>query len=540
MAEISARNKQLILLPRQPYCYEPIDRAKRQIRLLELSPGTKDEPIHGELKIANLGDNPDFDAVSYVWGDPTPCFTVIVNHKLLKVPASSHKLLVGMRDRHQSMTLWIDSICINQEDVLERGHQVRFMHAIYTTARMVRVWLDTHVDFSSHVFQMARRLEVNQNLINWDMLPWTLSISDPHEVLQVDSFSPEFWQPIYDVLNNPYFGRIWTQQELFLARDIQFHSSSGNLPPESLFRFDYAIFSQEEYKYRQKRDIASLFPYIYIGFLLTSSSITLFNMEAYTLLGLSLQSRDLDTAEPVDRVYGMLGLANDCDENDIMPDYSLGLVEVFGLVVQHYVRKHQLLSFLCYYETRITESVCSCGSSSSPTWLPTPDKNSDLIVRLADCFASSTIRLSPSSFEFKDMCKVLGVQGIRVDSISMAARLPMRQTPLSELQQLESHWATSERTYEKYINLLVAMIRKSDDYITAEDITAALSALYSLPALSSRPDLDLLHIITTSTLPSTSPYYYTLRVLNRNIIQGVFVETEMGRLGISHRTCIRN
>lgn len=133
----------------EPYQYDSTDKQKRQIRLFELFRGQKDEQLRGSLNTVDLHTSPGFDAVSYVWGDPTPCSTAIVDGKLLKIPESAHKLLLGLRSQCGSMTLWIDAICINQQDVQERGHQVRFMHAIYTTARIVRVWLDTNVDFNS-------------------------------------------------------------------------------------------------------------------------------------------------------------------------------------------------------------------------------------------------------------------------------------------------------------------------------------------------------------------------------------------------------
>ncbi|KAF2732509.1 HET-domain-containing protein [Polyplosphaeria fusca] len=58
---------------------------------------------------------------------------------------------------HLHRTLWIDALCINQDDIVERGHQVRLMREIYSKAQKVSVWLgdekhmqDTFIELRKH------------------------------------------------------------------------------------------------------------------------------------------------------------------------------------------------------------------------------------------------------------------------------------------------------------------------------------------------------------------------------------------------------
>lgn len=46
------------------------------------------------------------------------------------------------------MTIWIDSICINQSDNIEKAGQIPLMGDIFSTAETVYIWLDEGNDQS--------------------------------------------------------------------------------------------------------------------------------------------------------------------------------------------------------------------------------------------------------------------------------------------------------------------------------------------------------------------------------------------------------
>ena len=49
--------------------------------------------------------------------------------------------LYHLRQNSQEIVLWVDAICIIQNDISERNHQVLKMETIYTNAEEVFVWL---------------------------------------------------------------------------------------------------------------------------------------------------------------------------------------------------------------------------------------------------------------------------------------------------------------------------------------------------------------------------------------------------------------
>jgi len=133
-------------------------RKQGEIRLLKLDPS--EDPaaaVQGSLTVAKLDGNHEFEALSYCWGDRSADEPVIyIDGQLLKVTKNLHSALLHLRQR--SMPIWIDAICINQQDTTERTRQVRHMDSIYSSARLVIVWLGEPSAADVDGFAFARTL----------------------------------------------------------------------------------------------------------------------------------------------------------------------------------------------------------------------------------------------------------------------------------------------------------------------------------------------------------------------------------------------
>lgn len=119
----------------------------RAFRVLELLPSRNLQgPIRCELHHRTLDDKIHYEALSYAWGEPNPQARIYINgSKVLGVTQNCYEALFHLRQRFHRRVLWIDAICIDQNDnddsTRERNHQVRFMFEIYARARTVLVWL---------------------------------------------------------------------------------------------------------------------------------------------------------------------------------------------------------------------------------------------------------------------------------------------------------------------------------------------------------------------------------------------------------------
>jgi Heterokaryon incompatibility protein (HET) len=129
----------------------------------------------------------------YAWGgSDKPLFISIKEHKL-PVTVNLHTALSRLRDRSLTRIIWIDAVCINQDDPKERGDQVRLMAKIYSKANHVIVWLGDMADNSDQALEEIRAAAQKES---------PNSLND--KTLK---------QAILALLQRPWFRRIWVSEQ---------------------------------------------------------------------------------------------------------------------------------------------------------------------------------------------------------------------------------------------------------------------------------------------------------------------------------------
>ncbi|KAK8000564.1 heterokaryon incompatibility protein [Apiospora arundinis] len=127
------------------YVYEPLDLSTDSIRLLRLSKGYPLDEIRCELHQSLLSDfeGVPYEALSYTWGGELTNDSPRVHIGDHKVPVTENlfEALCSLRLRNEDRFLWIDALCIDQNDHREKGHQVGQMSSVYRNAERVLVWL---------------------------------------------------------------------------------------------------------------------------------------------------------------------------------------------------------------------------------------------------------------------------------------------------------------------------------------------------------------------------------------------------------------
>lgn len=124
------------------YEYDHLE-SKQHIRIMTIKPwlGKKndEEPVHVHLEQYPVSKCPRYQALSYTWGQPLRSDRVLVDDRFyISVTPNLLRALMQLRCK-KSVTIWIDAICINQEDIDERSAQVRFMAPIYYGAQEIIV-----------------------------------------------------------------------------------------------------------------------------------------------------------------------------------------------------------------------------------------------------------------------------------------------------------------------------------------------------------------------------------------------------------------
>lgn len=198
--EISRRRSLSTSRRVQGYVYTPLDRGvKRAIRTIRVLPDTEHGYISCRLKDATT--DAQYSALSYTWGsDKDAQEAVLINGKPFKVRQNLFAFLRHARKHFADKPLWIDAICINQEDIEEKSRQVKMMWRVYTETREVLVWLGPKVDHVGHAIRcMDKYAEMNDA---------EMAISSARD--------DEFWDGFHAINTAMYWDRVWVIQEFTL------------------------------------------------------------------------------------------------------------------------------------------------------------------------------------------------------------------------------------------------------------------------------------------------------------------------------------
>jgi hypothetical protein len=98
-----------------------------------------------------------YDSLSYVWGSPEMSQSISIDDCYIPITTNLHTALLHLRDRFLERIIWVDAICINQQDLSERGSQVQRMAMIYALANRVIVWLGEAEDNSDQALEEIYR-----------------------------------------------------------------------------------------------------------------------------------------------------------------------------------------------------------------------------------------------------------------------------------------------------------------------------------------------------------------------------------------------
>ncbi|OGM41060.1 hypothetical protein ABOM_010244 [Aspergillus bombycis] len=101
----------------------------------------------------------EYHALSYTWGDDLPSKPISINNYTVLVSEKQHDMPLRYQDMvendpreefRMSLPLWVDAICINQEDIPEKGSQVGMMGLIYESTYLVLAWIGSAADDSDY------------------------------------------------------------------------------------------------------------------------------------------------------------------------------------------------------------------------------------------------------------------------------------------------------------------------------------------------------------------------------------------------------
>ncbi|KAF5233963.1 hypothetical protein FANTH_12360 [Fusarium anthophilum] len=206
--------------------YPPLSR--NHIRILDVSfDGEHSEPICN-FRVVPLENPPEYTAISYCWDNSTDIARIkFHNGDSLPLSQTLVDLFNSLKKKSSKFTVWIDAICINQEDTTEKEFQVPLMGKIYSRSTEVLVWLGNSDDITKNAFRFMS-LEEKDVETRPEPLARSSSFYDRFRSLYSKVSGPyrhdideSGLESMLLLLQRPWFQRVWVIQEVAAGRNVQ-------------------------------------------------------------------------------------------------------------------------------------------------------------------------------------------------------------------------------------------------------------------------------------------------------------------------------
>lgn len=247
-----------------------LDSVEKQIRLIDILPRSENEwdticcrVFKAYFPPDNLDSVPDpqrYNALSYVWGDTFPTADIVLNGLVMAVTRNLESALRHLRDspisEAQGLPVWVDTICINQDDLKERNEQVRIMRDVYRKAHRVISYLgDGDVD-TDWVLEKFRQDDFWLDLQHAADLG--SSLEHRAEVVRASVIMAR------DLAERVYWSRAWIIQEVMLATQDPILVCGS----QTLVWSDYIFYADSIYQWAKTnvttREHMDAYAYLYV------------------------------------------------------------------------------------------------------------------------------------------------------------------------------------------------------------------------------------------------------------------------------------
>ncbi|ETS86928.1 hypothetical protein PFICI_00756 [Pestalotiopsis fici W106-1] len=298
--------------------------------------------------------------------------TIIINGMEFSVTRTLYTTLRYLRHTTLERVFWIDGVCINQKDTLERNHQVAQMGQIYSCARCVRIWLgEATVDIGAAmdlVSASQNGVIKNWTIENWAIESWpTPNWQTKHiqqrVVLCVRSYRVGA-SSLTKLLKRPYWQRMWVFQEIVLAKRAVVHCGSFEVDWSSFREMDGVMADQRLWAEVPMNE--SWVHDLRRAFFGIAQFCVERDQSAY-LNNVLYPTRNLKCTDPRDKLYALMGVCEMSRSLGFVPDYTRSVCHVYTDFTRSLIDRQKDFSNL------LTAGLWNCKNGIDiclPTWVP--------------------------------------------------------------------------------------------------------------------------------------------------------------------------
>ncbi|KAK2754958.1 hypothetical protein CKAH01_05972 [Colletotrichum kahawae] len=230
------------------YEYQRLKR-ETSIRILRLHPGKSDDVLSFDLTEADLDRKPSFEALSYEWRGKVGSIPVLCNNQQLLITPNCKAAMQTLRRESTFRNLWIDALCINQEDYSEKAKQVALMTRIYGIAEKVLMWLgsgclNTNAAFDE-MAEMAEMADLSRSLSHDEQ--GAMAMERASGILRKTNVLAGF----RELEESQYFTRAWIFQEVVLGQSRGLIMCGKCQCSWEVFQYAMETFQEHEVEHRR-------------------------------------------------------------------------------------------------------------------------------------------------------------------------------------------------------------------------------------------------------------------------------------------------
>ncbi|KAI0974134.1 heterokaryon incompatibility protein-domain-containing protein [Xylaria arbuscula] len=305
--------------------YQPLDLKSSAFRLVRLLKGNGNADIECKLIYTTLDENViPYEAVSYTWGTSAKPLSITLQGQRFMVTRNLWSLLKSVRQTEADRYIWIDAIAINQDDDLERGHQVQRMQAIYGSAERVIIYLGEATSSTDVLMQSLLILQSQASGCRWapDDERWQTAWEQAQHKLQSryngTTLKDIQQEGLKGLLARPWFRRVWILQEVANARRALVYCGAASIKAQ-VFAMAPSLLEVELDGHAAA--VFKLMP--------TYSGKIARRVHSGDFCSILIDFRGSEASDARDRIFALVGL---CEEQNaktwIIPNYTQTEVDV--------------------------------------------------------------------------------------------------------------------------------------------------------------------------------------------------------------------
>ena len=353
----------------ETYIYNPLKDAN-SVRFVRLLPATGGG-IHCDIFRASLTAKVNYIALSYAWGCTERTRPITCNGRRLYVTESLLSALQRLRLPTEPRLFWIDALCIDQENIPERNHQVSLVRDIYKRAQQLYVWLGPGEKYSNHrcALDLMKTFAAAQRQAR------------STEAYLVRHPSSEQWQAFAKLLQRGWFERMWVIQELAMGLKLTGQDATVFLCGSHRFglevlkdacRWCLEMVPNLRPDAQDSAAISNILDGAKRVLVLCDLTNNRAPMELkhqqwrQWLLAKVAATRDKKATDPRDRLFALYGFLHDAGAEYVpVADYSKAVNEIFHQFAQEYVIECQSTDIFSEVEEPDLRRM-----QGVPSWVP--------------------------------------------------------------------------------------------------------------------------------------------------------------------------